>query len=60
MWNTFRDILNRQAQNPAEQAVVIAAANETFLKFGQWFEKAKASPQPSPKEREQENKTVFP
>ncbi|AMR30675.1 hypothetical protein A0256_04185 [Mucilaginibacter sp. PAMC 26640] len=37
MWDTFKEVLNQQAQNPEEEAVVIAAANETFLKFGEWF-----------------------
>ncbi len=39
MWDTFKQALNSQAQNPEQEAVVIAAANETFLKFGDWFEK---------------------
>lgn len=37
MWDTFKEILDQQAQNPEQEAVVIAAANETFLKFGEWF-----------------------
>ncbi|MES2265278.1 MAG: biliverdin-producing heme oxygenase [Bacteroidota bacterium] len=41
MWNTFKDALNKQVQSPGQEAVVIAAANDTFLKFGEWFEKAK-------------------
>ena len=41
MWNTFKTALNKDNLLPAQQAEVIAAANETFLKFGQWFEKAK-------------------
>jgi heme oxygenase len=41
MWNTFKQILDQQAKNPEQEAVVIAAANETFLKFGEWLEKAK-------------------
>ncbi|MFA6245491.1 MAG: biliverdin-producing heme oxygenase [Mucilaginibacter sp.] len=40
MWGTFKQALNNQAQNPGQEAVVIAAANETFLKFGEWFAKA--------------------
>lgn len=40
MWETFKNALDHQAQNPEQEAVVIAAANETFLKFGEWFEKA--------------------
>lgn len=38
MWDTFKDMLNSQAQNPEQEAVIIAAANETFLKFGEWFD----------------------
>jgi heme oxygenase len=37
MWEKFKAMLNRQANNPEEEAVVIAAANQTFLKFGEWF-----------------------
>lgn len=39
MWNTFKDVLNAQAENPEQEAAVIAAANQTFLKFGDWFAK---------------------
>jgi heme oxygenase len=39
MWDAFKQALNNQAQNPEQEAVVIAAANQTFLKFGEWFEK---------------------
>lgn len=38
MWDTFKEVLDQQARNPEEEAVVIAAANETFLKFGKWFD----------------------
>jgi heme oxygenase len=41
MWDTFKQALNSQAQNPEQEAVVIAAANQTFLKFGEWFEKTR-------------------
>jgi heme oxygenase len=40
MWESFKDALNQQAQNPEQEAVVIAAANQTFLKFGEWFKNA--------------------
>ncbi|MBD1393659.1 biliverdin-producing heme oxygenase [Mucilaginibacter glaciei] len=40
MWDTFKETLNYQATNPEQEAVVIAAANQTFLKFGDWFEKS--------------------
>ncbi|GGH10530.1 biliverdin-producing heme oxygenase [Mucilaginibacter phyllosphaerae] len=39
MWDTFKDALNGQPQNTEQEAVVIAAANQTFLKFGEWFDK---------------------
>ncbi|TWR29981.1 biliverdin-producing heme oxygenase [Mucilaginibacter pallidiroseus] len=39
MWNIFKDALDHQAKNPEQEAVVIAAANQTFLKFGEWFNK---------------------
>lgn len=38
MWEKFKAMLNRQANNPEEEAVVIAAANQTFFKFEEWFE----------------------
>ncbi|MCO5936601.1 biliverdin-producing heme oxygenase [Mucilaginibacter sp. RB4R14] len=41
MWDTFKNALDSQAENPEQEAVIIAAANETFFKFGEWFEKAK-------------------
>jgi heme oxygenase len=37
MWDKFKDTLDQQAQNPEQEAVIIAAANQTFLKFGEWF-----------------------
>jgi len=40
MWDTFKEALNHQAKNPEQEAVVIAAANETFLKFREWFERS--------------------
>lgn len=39
MWNSFKEALDSQAKNPEQEAVVIAAANQTFLKFGEWFAK---------------------
>ncbi|MFD0795747.1 biliverdin-producing heme oxygenase [Mucilaginibacter litoreus] len=41
MWETFKQVLDQQAANPEQEAVVIAAANETFLKFGEWFARNK-------------------
>jgi heme oxygenase len=37
MWGIFKEMLNTQATNPEQEAVVITAANETFRKFGDWF-----------------------
>jgi heme oxygenase len=42
MWDAFKMALNKDNLQPGQQAEVIAAANETFLKFGQWFEKVKS------------------
>lgn len=39
MWATFKGILNEQLISPAEQDRVLAAANETFLRFKQLAEK---------------------
>jgi heme oxygenase len=39
MWDTFKTALNKDNLLPVQQAELMAAANETFLKFGQWFEK---------------------
>lgn len=39
MWDTFKQALNNHAEDPEKEAVVIAAANQTFLKFGEWFKK---------------------
>ncbi|GAB2701984.1 biliverdin-producing heme oxygenase [Mucilaginibacter koreensis] len=39
MWDRFKTALNAQAQHPADEAEVISAANETFVKFKQWIEK---------------------
>ena len=38
MWSQFKDYLNEQPSNEAEQAEIIAAANETFMKFKLWME----------------------
>lgn len=42
MWENFKNALDYQAVNPEQEAVVITAANQTFLKFGEWFEKINA------------------
>lgn len=38
MWNSFRSNLDEQVIKSEEQAVVIQAANQTFLKFKNWIE----------------------
>jgi heme oxygenase len=38
MWSDFKDYMNKQAKNEAEEAEIIASANETFVKFKQWME----------------------
>ncbi|QXV66434.1 biliverdin-producing heme oxygenase [Mucilaginibacter sp. 21P] len=43
MWNIFKEKMDAQAENPEQEAVVIAAANETFSKFGDWFDKQQAA-----------------
>lgn len=40
MWSTFKQTLNAQASDDKAENEVIAAANETFLKFKQWIEKS--------------------
>lgn len=36
-WQAFRQVLNNIAQTTAEENAVIAAANDTFLKFKRWL-----------------------
>jgi heme oxygenase (biliverdin-IX-beta and delta-forming) len=36
MWEIFKDALDRPENQPGYQ--IIAAANDTFLKFGEWFD----------------------
>lgn len=38
MWSDFKTYMNKQAKNEAEEAEIIAAANETFVKFKHWME----------------------
>jgi heme oxygenase len=38
MWQVYQQALNDRATSNADQQIVIAAANETFLKFKQWIE----------------------
>lgn len=37
MWTRFQQSLNTFALNPEGEADMVAAANETFLKFGWWI-----------------------
>lgn len=39
MWEKFKQVLDLQAKNEAEQQVILDAANETFLKFKIWINK---------------------
>jgi heme oxygenase len=39
MWAKFKDILNKVAVSEADEQIVLAAANQTFLKFKDWLEK---------------------
>lgn len=39
MWEKFKQVLDLQAKNEAEQQVILDAANETFLKFKLWINK---------------------
>ena len=45
MWEKFKEVLDKQARNEAEQQVILDAADETFLRFKSWIIK-----QSSPKE----------
>jgi heme oxygenase len=36
MWEVFKQALN-EIDIPGDESVVIASANQTFLKFGEWF-----------------------
>ncbi|WP_316811410.1 biliverdin-producing heme oxygenase [Pedobacter heparinus] len=38
MWNSFKDYLNKEAVTDEQQADVVEAANQTFLKFKDWVE----------------------
>ena len=39
MWNGFKEILNSVASTAEDQAIITAAANQTFLKFKNWLER---------------------
>jgi heme oxygenase len=39
MWERFKDVLNQVAATPADEAVIIDAANDTFVRFKNWLEK---------------------
>ncbi|MGF7082043.1 biliverdin-producing heme oxygenase [Mucilaginibacter sp. UYCu711] len=38
-WGVFKELLNKVANTPADQQIIIAAANDTFAKFKTWLEK---------------------
>jgi len=38
MWTDFKNYLNEQPKNEAEEEEIIAAANETFMKFKLWMD----------------------
>lgn len=40
MWNVFKQALNAQTQTQEDVSTVTATANETFLKFKKWIDKA--------------------
>lgn len=42
-WGMFVSVLNQQAENEAQQAVVIAAANEAFARFEEVFNDVKVA-----------------
>jgi len=37
MWQRFTDVLNGLTQNPAQEAIIIKTAGETFKSFGLLF-----------------------
>jgi heme oxygenase len=39
MWGAFKGMLNKAANSPADEQLIIAAANDTFAKFKTWLEK---------------------
>jgi heme oxygenase len=39
MWERFKDVLNQVAATPADEEIILGAANETFAKFKSWLEK---------------------
>jgi heme oxygenase len=39
MWHKFKAVLDKQAENEAEQDIILQAADETFLKFRSWVQK---------------------
>ncbi len=39
MWEDFKEVLNRQPQTQADAALLINAADDTFVKFKLWIEK---------------------
>jgi heme oxygenase len=39
MWERFKDVLNQVAATPADEEIILQAANDTFAKFKNWLEK---------------------
>lgn len=39
MWSRFKEVLDRQVSNEADEQLILNAADETFLKFKQWIDK---------------------
>lgn len=39
MWARFKEVLDKQVSNEADEQLILDAANETFLKFKQWIDK---------------------
>jgi len=37
-WGVFVSVMNQQAASPEQEAIAIAAADETFVRFGDVFE----------------------
>jgi heme oxygenase len=38
MWDSFKAILNSVAATPADEEIILQAANQTFIKFKAWLE----------------------
>jgi heme oxygenase (biliverdin-IX-beta and delta-forming) len=38
MWNAFKRAIDKMQLSPEEEAIIIDAANDTFLQFSNWFD----------------------